>query len=44
MGTKDLLYSVQTESFDPNSSESLGHEYGKLIVENMVKKNALAKQ
>lgn len=44
MGTKDLLYSVQTESFDPNSSESLGHEYGKLIVENMVKKNVLAKQ
>ena len=44
MGTKDLLYSVQTESFDPNSSESLGHEYGKLIVENMVNKNVLAKQ
>ncbi|HRI23791.1 MAG TPA: hypothetical protein PLZ45_03900 [Ferruginibacter sp.] len=44
MNTRDLVYSVQTESFDPNSSESLGHEYGKLIVENMVKKNVLAKQ
>lgn len=44
MGTKDLVYSVQTESFDPASSESLAHEYGKLIVENMVKKNVLIKQ
>lgn len=44
MTTKDLVYSVQTESFDPNSSESLGHEYGKLIVENMEKKNVLIKQ
>lgn len=44
MNTKDLVYSVQTESFDPNSSESMGHEYGKLIVENMVKKNVLIKQ
>jgi len=44
MGSKDLLYSVQTESFDPNSSESLAHEYGKLIVENMVKKHVLVKQ
>jgi len=44
MTTKDLVYSVQTESFDPNSSESMGHEYGKLIVENMVKKNVLVKQ
>ena len=44
MSNKDLMYSVQTESFDPASSESLGHEYGKLIVEDMVKKNVLAKQ
>lgn len=44
MNTKELIYSVQTESFDPNSSESLGHEYGKLIVDNMVKKNVLVKQ
>ncbi len=44
MNSKDLVYSVQTESFDPASSESLGHEYGKLILEDMVKKNVLAKQ
>jgi hypothetical protein len=31
----ELLYSVQTESFDPNSAEGLAHEYGKLIVNNM---------
>lgn len=44
MNTKDLVYSVQTESFDPGSSESLGHEYGKLIVEDMMKKNVMTKQ
>jgi hypothetical protein len=36
-----LVYSVQTESFDPGSSESLGHEYGKLIVGNMVQNKVL---
>jgi hypothetical protein len=35
------VYSVQTQSFDPGSSESLGHEYGQLIVKDMVKKNIL---
>ncbi|GAB2835557.1 hypothetical protein [Ferruginibacter profundus] len=42
--TKELLYSVQTQSFDPSSSGSLAHEYGKMIVANMVKKNVLLKQ
>ena len=41
--TKELLYSVQTESFDPPSIESLGHEYGKLIVQDMVNKRVLTK-
>ena len=41
--TKELIYSVQTESFDPASSESLGHEYGRLIVKDMVKNNVLIK-
>jgi hypothetical protein len=41
--TKELLYSVQTESFDPASAETLGHEYGKMIVNDMVKNNVLAK-
>lgn len=39
-----LLYSVQTQSFDPSSTERLAHEYGKMIVQNMVKNNVLAKQ
>jgi hypothetical protein len=44
MGSQKLVYSVQTQSFDPSSSESLGHEYGQLIVNNMVKQNVLVKQ
>lgn len=36
-----LLYSVQTQSFDPASAESMGHEYGKMIVKDMEKKNVL---
>ena len=44
VASKELLYSVQTESFDPASSESLAHEYGKLIVKDMVKNQLLARQ
>ncbi len=41
MRTQKLVYSVQTQSFDPANSESLGHEYGKMIVQDMVKKNVM---
>jgi hypothetical protein len=41
MSTQRLVYSVQTRSFDPANSESLGHEYGRLIVKKMVKENIL---
>lgn len=41
MSTQKLIYSVQTESFDPINSEILGHEYGQLIVKDMVKQNVL---
>jgi hypothetical protein len=44
METKKLLYSVQTESFSPSTSEALGHEYGKLIVNNMVGKGVLLRK
>lgn len=44
LATKDLLYSVQTKSFDPASAESLAHEYGKLIVKDMVKHSLLVKK
>ncbi|WP_156123606.1 hypothetical protein [Flavihumibacter sp. ZG627] len=36
-----LIYSTQTESFDPESSERLGHEYGKLIISDLTSKNVL---
>ena len=39
-----LIYSIQTESFDPSSRETLAHEYGKLIVNAMVRDHVLAKR
>lgn len=36
-----LLYSAQTESFDPNSTEQLAREYSKSIVEDMSKGGVL---
>jgi hypothetical protein len=41
MSTQKLVYSVQTETFDPVNSESMGHEYGMMIVKDMVKQNIL---
>ncbi len=41
---KQLLYSAQSQSFDPVSAQSLGHEYGQMIAKDMVKKNVLIKQ
>jgi hypothetical protein len=38
---KALLYSSQTQSFDPLSSGTLGHEYGKKIVNDMLKKKII---
>ncbi len=34
---RELLYSAQTKSFDPASTETLAHQYGKLIVADMAK-------
>ncbi|QEC69191.1 hypothetical protein FRZ67_18430 [Panacibacter ginsenosidivorans] len=42
--TKHLVYSVQTKSFNPDNSESLAHEYGQLIVSDMVKKEVIGKE
>jgi len=42
--SKELIYSVQTESFEPASSDILAHEYGKLIVKDMVKSQVLNKK
>ncbi|MCP9753162.1 hypothetical protein [Ferruginibacter sp. HRS2-29] len=37
-----LMYSAQTVSFSPSSIESMGHEYGRLLIKNMVKKGVLS--
>lgn len=42
--TRQLLYTVKTESFSPASSEALGHEYGKMIVKDMTDKQVLIKR
>lgn len=39
-----LIYSVQSKSFDPNSTEEMAHQYGKLIVKDMLKQGVLKKQ
>ena len=44
MSNQALLYSVQTKSFSPASTESMGHEYGQMIVKNMVKNKVLHQQ
>lgn len=42
VSTQSLLYSVQTKSFDPANSESLGHAYGKLIIKAITDNAVLA--
>jgi len=41
LNEKQLLYSAQSQSFDPVSAQVLGHEYGQMIAKDMVKKNVL---
>jgi hypothetical protein len=41
LSTKKLLYSIQTGSFNPESTESLSQEYGALIARNVVKNKVL---
>jgi hypothetical protein len=41
---QDLLYSVQSRSFEPGTTKTLGHEYGQLIVKDMLKNNVLVNQ
>jgi hypothetical protein len=44
ISSKELIYSVHTESFDPSSSDMLAHEYGKMIVKDMVKNQVLTRK
>jgi hypothetical protein len=39
-----LLYSAQSQSFDPASTERLSHEYGQMIVKDMVKNSVISNQ
>jgi hypothetical protein len=41
MSNQMLVYSVQTQSFDPANSESMAHEYGKIIIKSMIKEKVL---
>jgi len=43
LSNKELLYSIQTESYNPGSSIQLAHEYGELIVQDMIKNGVLNK-
>ena len=44
ISNKELLYSVQTKTFDPESTEQLAHEYGKLICKNLVNTGIASKK
>ena len=39
-----LLFSVQTQSFEPSSAGDLAHEYGQKIIQQMIKNSVLQKQ
>ena len=41
MSSQKLVYSVQTESFAPSNSEIMGHEYGQIILKNMLENNVI---
>lgn len=41
---KELLYSAQSQSFNPSSAQTLGREYGRIIVSDMVKNRVLTSQ
>lgn len=44
LSANKLVFSVQTQSFEPATTENLAHEYGKKIVEAMVKGGVVQKQ
>lgn len=43
VGSNEMLYSVQSKSFDP-SEESLGRDYARQITRDMIKQGVLAKK
>lgn len=43
LGEKRMIYSSQTESFDPGSKESLAHYYGVLLANSLIKSRVLTR-
>ena len=41
--SQDLIYSVRTSSFNPRNAETMSHEYGNMIVKDMVRMDVLSK-
>jgi len=39
-----LLYSAQSQSFDPESVNNLAHQYGQMLINDMTKSNVIQKQ
>jgi hypothetical protein len=44
MSTQNLIFSAQTKTFDPDDMESMGHEYGLMIVKKMVQEKILQQE
>lgn len=44
LANKKLLYSAQSQSFDPATSQTLAHEYGQMILKNMTDNHVLKQQ
>jgi hypothetical protein len=42
VSSKKLLYSIQSESFNPSSAADMGKAYSKVVVKNMTKEGLLA--
>ncbi|UPZ14405.1 hypothetical protein [Flavobacterium humidisoli] len=41
MPNQELVYSAKTQSFNPSSAPALAHEYGRLIISDMLKHNVI---
>lgn len=44
VSSKNLLYSIQSESFNPSSAGDMGKDYSKVVVRNMTKEGVLVKK
>ena len=44
MASQQSVFSVQTQSFNPDCADILGNEYAKLIIKNMMKHHVLQEQ